>query len=174
MKDKIYDNLYAIVAMTEKTRAIGKDNDMLYHLPEDLKYYKETTMGETIVCGYNTWLSFPRRPLPKRTNIVLSRHQRDVDGAILMHSIEDVLNYAEKNPDKSVFICGGDNVYSQFMPFVSKLYITMIEEKEDVNADSFFPEVDENLWKLDKEFSPDVYEEKEGKPNIRFTVYIRR
>ena len=94
-------NLYMIVAMTEKTRAIGKNNDMLYHLPEDLKYFKQTTQGHTIVIGYNTYMSFPKRPLPNRKNIVLTRKNRVIEGVEILHSIEEVLR---KSIQKSKFL----------------------------------------------------------------------
>ncbi|MBF1058880.1 MAG: dihydrofolate reductase, partial [Peptostreptococcus sp.] len=75
------DNIYMIVAMTKNTRAIGIDGDMLYHLKEDLKYFKETTLNHTIVCGRKTYFSFPKRPLPNRKNIILTRGNDHYDQA---------------------------------------------------------------------------------------------
>ena len=103
-------NLYMIVAMTEKTRAIGKNNDMLYHLPEDLKYFKQTTQGHTIVIGYNTYMSFPKRPLPNRKNIVLTRKNRVIEGVEILHSIEEVLDYAKVHSEEQIFIGGEDTI----------------------------------------------------------------
>ena len=162
-------NLYMIVAMTEKTRAIGKNNDMLYHLPEDLKYFKQTTQGHTIVIGYNTYMSFPKRPLLNRKNIVLTRKNRVIEGAEILHSIEEVLDYAKYNPKEQIFICGGYTIYEQFMPYVSKLYLTVIEEKTPVEAEAFFPEVDTKIWKKTEE-NPSK-EWNGGTPNYRFTVW---
>ncbi len=162
-------NLYMIVAMTEKTRAIGKNNDMLYHLPEDLKYFKQTTQGHTIVIGYNTYMSFPKRPLMNRKNIVLTRKNRVIEGAEILHSIEEVLDYAKYNPKEQIFICGGDTIYEQFMPYVSKLYLTIIEEETPVEAEAFFPEVDTKIWKKTEE-NPSK-EWNGATPNYRFTVW---
>ena len=165
-------NLYMIVAMTEKTRAIGKNNDMLYHLPEDLKYFKQTTQGHTIVIGYNTYMSFPKRPLPNRKNIVLTRKNRVIEGVEILHSIEEVLDYAKVHPKEQIFICGGDTIYEQFMPYVSKLYLTVIEEETPVEAEAFFPEVDTDVWKKTEE---NPSKEWNGTtPNYTFTVWEKR
>lgn len=165
-------NLYMIVAMTEKTRAIGKNNDMLYHLPEDLKYFKQTTQGHTIVIGYNTYMSFPKRPLPNRKNIVLTRKNRVIEGVEILHSIEEVLDYAKVHSEEQIFICGGDTIYEQFMPCVSKLYLTVIEEETPVEAEAFFPEVDTDVWKKTEE---NPSKEWNGTtPNYTFTVWEKR
>ena len=104
------DNIYMIVAMTKNTRAIGIDGDMLYHLKEDLKYFKETTLNHTIVCGRKTYFSFPKRPLPNRKNIILTRGNDHYDQAFTLHSKDQVAQYALNHPDEKIFICGGDNV----------------------------------------------------------------
>lgn len=165
------DNIYAIVAMTEKTNAIGINGDMLYHLKEDLKYFKETTQGHTIVCGRKTYFSFPKRPLPNRKNIVLTRSEEKFDGAITMNSKEDIIDYALKNKNEKIFICGGDNVYRQFMDIVSKLFITVIDEKNSVKADSFFPKFLTTDWKLVSE-SDYVYPE--NAPKYKFLIYEKK
>lgn len=165
------DNLYSIVAITAKTNAIGKNGDMLYHLKDDLRYFKETTLNSTIVCGRKTYFSFPKRPLPNRENIVLTRTDTNFEGAKTMNSKEEVIEYAKNNPDKNVFIVGGDNVYKQFMDDVSKLYITEIEENENVDADTFFPEIDKNIWEL---ISESDYVVPENAPKYKYLVYKRK
>lgn len=167
----IYKNLFMIVAMTKKTNAIGLDGDMLYHLKDDLKYYKNTTQGNTIVCGRKTYFSFPKRPLPNRKNIVLTRENIEFDGAITLNSKEEVLKYTQENPDEKIFISGGDNVYRQFMENASKLYITEIEEGEKPHADSFFPEIDKNIWEIE---SVSDFITPEDAPGYRFKIYRRR
>lgn len=163
------DNLYSIVAMTEKTRAIGRKNDMLYHLPEDLNYFKETTLNHTIVMGYKTYMSFPKRPLPNRKNIVLTRQNRVLEGAHIFHDIEEALDYARSHRDESIFVVGGDAIYRQFMPYVSKLYITLIREDDEVEAEAFFPEIDEEVWvKVSEEEGRQVPEKA---PAYTFTVW---
>ena len=146
------DNIYMIVAMTKNTRAIGIDGDMLYHLKEDLKYFKETTLNHTIVCGRKTYFSFPKRPLPNRKNIILTRGNDHY------------------HPDEKIFICGGDNVYKQFMDLASKLYITEIDEDSPVEADSFFPRIDPCLW---TKVSESDYIIPEKAPRYKFLVYDR-
>ena len=167
----MYNNIYIIVAMTEKTNSIGINGDMLYHLKDDLKYFKETTLNNTIVCGRKTYFSFPKRPLPNRKNIVLTRSDSKFEGAETMHSKEEILKYAEENPEEKIFICGGDNVYSQFMDVASKLYITFIEENEKVEADSFFPEIDEKIWKTE---SISEFVCPENAPRYRYFIFERK
>ena len=162
------DNIYVIVAMTKKTRAIGIDGDMLYHL--DLKYFKETTLNHTIVCGRKTYFSFPKRPLPNRKNIILTRGNDHYDQAFTLHSKDQVAQYALNHPDEKIFICGGDNVYKQFMDFASKLYITEIDEDSPVEADSFFPQIDPNLW---TKVSESDYIISEKAPRYKWLVYDR-
>lgn len=167
------DNIYAIVAMTKKSNAIGIDGHMLYHLKEDLKYFKETTLNYTIVCGRKTYYSFPKRPLPDRKNIILTRSFDSYPGAFTLHSKEEVLEYAKNNPEEKVFICGGDNVYKQFMDVVSKLYITEIDEDDvsNINADSYFPCFSEDDWTVE---SASAYIEEDGVPRYRFIVYSKK
>lgn len=167
----IIKNLYMIVAITEKTRAIGKDGHMIYHLREDLKYFKNTTIGHTIVMGTKTFYSFPNGALPNRKNIVLTRGNDIFPNAHTLHSKEDVLEYAKTNPDEKIFIVGGDTLYHQFIENASKLYITIIDEDEKVEADSFFPEIDNHIW---KEISKSEYIISDNSPRYRFVVYERK
>lgn len=164
-------NIYIMVAFTKKSRAIGIDGDMIYHLKKDLSYFKNTTFGNTIVCGKTTYFSFPKRPLEGRKNIVLTRSEETFDGAFVMHSKEEVVEYAENNPNEKIFIVGGDSIYKQFIDTASKLYITEIEENEEVKADSFFPKLDHNDWNIEK--ISDWIEEEES-PRYRYLVYNRR
>ncbi|MGP1402620.1 MAG: dihydrofolate reductase [Catonella sp.] len=140
------DNIYMIAAITSKSRAIGYKGDLVYHLKDDLKYFKEITLGHTIVCGRKTYLSLPKRPLPERTNIVLTRGDSNFDNALVLHSKKEVIEYALSHPDKKIFICGGDNIYRQFIDVASKLYITEIDENKTIKADSFFPKIDSSVW----------------------------
>lgn len=156
--------------MTKKTRAIGIDGDMLYHLKEELKYFKETTLNHTIVCGRKTYFSFPKRPLPNRKNIILTRGNDHYDQAFTLHSKDQVAQYALNHPDEKIFICGGDNVYKQFMDLASKLYITEIDEDSPVEADSFFPQIDPNLW---TKVSESDYIIPEKAPRYKSLVYDR-
>ena len=168
---KIYPNLFMIVAMTEKTNSIGLNGDMLYHLKDDLRYYKEKTQNHNIICGRKTYFSFPIRPLPNRTNIVLTTSEQDFDGCITMSSLDDVLDYVEKRPDEYFFVSGGENIYRQFMDYSSKLYITIIDEKEDVISDTVFPEIDNDIWEVK---SISEYIRPDSAPNYRYFIFDRK
>lgn len=160
--------MYAIAAITEKTRALGKDNRMLYHLPKDLQYFKDKTLHHSVVMGYRTYLSLPKRPLPQRKNIVLCNTCAALPEVLLLRSMEELLDYAHAHPEETLYICGGASLYAQCMPYVEKLFLTMIEEDSPVEADCFFPEIDPAVWKqVSEEFVED-------NKKIRFTVWERR
>ncbi|WP_458629299.1 dihydrofolate reductase [Winogradskyella sp. PC D3.3] len=124
--------------------AIGKDNDLIWHLSDDLKHFKALTNGHHIIMGRKTFESFPK-PLPNRTHIVITR-QEDYKaplGVIVVNSLEDALDAARK--DKQPFIIGGGEIYRQAMPLVDKLEITRVHATFE-NADTFFPQIDETKW----------------------------
>lgn len=167
----IINNIYMIAAITEKTRAIGKNGDMIYHLKEDLKYFRKTTTGHTIVMGSKTYYSFPNGALPNRKNIVLTRGDKTFPDAEAIHSKEKVLEYAINNPSEEIFIVGGDNIYNQFIGNASKLYVTLIDEEHPVDADSFFPEIDKEIWKA---VLISDYVISTNSPNYRYVIYERK
>jgi dihydrofolate reductase len=142
-KKKSASELTLIVAVGEHN-AIGKDNDLIWHLSDDLKRFKSLTNGHHIIMGRKTFESFPK-PLPNRTHIVISR-QTDYkvpDGVIVVNSLADALDAARY--DKQAFIIGGGEIYKQAMPLVDKLEITRVHSTFD-SADTFFPEIDLNEW----------------------------
>lgn len=135
-------NISIIVAIAEN-RAIGKNNQLLWHLPEDLKRFKKITSGNTVIMGKKTWESLPIKPLPNRKNIVISDNLSDTfQGCSTTYSIEEAVK--ECNESGENFIIGGGSVYKQFLPYAQKLYITLIHKKFE--ADTFFPEIDLNEW----------------------------
>ncbi len=137
-------NISLIVALAENN-AIGKDNKLLCHLSSDLKRFKKITSGHTVIMGRNTWLSLPVRPLPGRTNIVLSDNKDDkFNGCIIVESVNEAINKCPA--DDECFVIGGASVYRQFLPFANKLYITKIHKKFD--ADAFLNDINFNQWKL--------------------------
>ena len=137
-----------IVAISENN-AIGRAGDLLCHLPNDLKHFKELTTGATVVMGKKTYLSLPRRPLPNRRNIVLTRDTSfQAEGVEIIHSIMEL--HLILATDESVFIIGGGEVYRQFLPLVSVLYITHIHHSWD-DADTFFPAIDMSVWYCPKQ-----------------------
>jgi len=133
-----------IVAIAENN-AIGKDNQLLWHLPEDLKRFKRITEGHKIIMGKNTYYSLPKRPLPKRINIILTdKPGEQIDNCVMAYSLNDVVSLCD--PDKENFIIGGGSVYRQFLPIAQTLYITKVHESFE--ADIFFPPIDPVIWEV--------------------------
>lgn len=134
-----------IAAIGARTRAIGHGNSLLWHLPEDLKLFKTLTSGHPVVMGRKTWESLPERfrPLPGRTNIVVTRDGAyDAPGAEVAASLEDALARAKRAPSgEETFIIGGGQLYASALPFADRLYLTLVDD--DTDGDTFFPEYPE-------------------------------
>ena len=141
-------SIHAIVAVASDW-AIGRQGELLCHLPADMKHFKEVTMGHSIVMGRKTFESFPRRPLPGRQNIVITRNlQWHYPGVTVAHSVEDAIAATETD---DVFIIGGADIYEQTLPLVDVLHLTMIHARW-ASADAFFPVLDMNQWQeVDRE-----------------------
>ena len=139
----IHKNISIIVAIAENF-AIGKNNDLLFNLPNDLKHFKEITTGKTIIMGRNTLLSLPKWPLPNRRHIVITDKPDDVfQGCEIVFSIDEAI---EKVKDENeAFIIGGGMIYRQFYPLAGRLYLTVVHQPFD--ADVYFPEVIYSEWK---------------------------
>ena len=138
----------AIVAVDENW-AIGRQGNLLCYLPADMRHFKQVTMGSSIVMGRKTFESFPRRPLPGRQNIVITRNADwHYPGATVVHSLEDAIQAAETD---TVFIIGGAQVYEQALPLVDVLHLTMIHACW-ASADAFFPKLNPDEWQeVDRE-----------------------
>jgi dihydrofolate reductase len=134
---------FSIIVAIAKNNAIGKNNDLLWHISDDLKYFKKITSKHTVIMGKNTWLSLPAKPLPERKNIIISQtlnlHEKNV---FVVRTIQEAIDVCDENSEN--FIIGGATIYEQFLPFVDKLYITKIHQSFD--ADVFFPNIDENKF----------------------------
>ncbi|MGD9928701.1 MAG: dihydrofolate reductase [Mangrovibacterium sp.] len=152
----IHENISIIVAIAQNF-AIGKNNDLLFHLPNDLKHFKEITSGHTIIMGRNTLLSLPKWPLPNRRHIVITDNPDDhFEGCETVFSIEEAI--AKVKAEKEAFIIGGGMIYRQFYPLAGKLYLTVVHQ--DFDADVYFPEINFTDW---AEFSrEDFHDEKNG------------
>ena len=150
----IYKNISIIVAIAENF-AIGKNNDLLFHLPNDLKRFKEITTGKTIVMGRNTLLSLPKWPLPNRRHIVITDKPDDhFPGCEIVYSIDEAIEKVKS--DKEAFIIGGGMIYRQFFPMAGKLYLTLVHQPFE--ADVYFPEINYAEWnEVSRE---DFYDEK--------------
>ncbi|CAM3982584.1 dihydrofolate reductase [Lederbergia lenta] len=129
----------------DENRLIGKDNDLPWRLPADLKYFKETTMGHAIVMGRKTYESIGR-PLPGRTNIILTHDSNyKQEGCLVLNSKQELLNWAEQN-DSEVFITGGSEIFKLFIDEVDQLYVTKIHATFE--GDTYFPILNWDDWTL--------------------------
>jgi len=137
--------MISIIVAIAQNYAIGKNNDLLWHIPDDLKRFKRLTSGHTVIMGKKTYESLPRRPLPNRVNIVITDNPEDhFDQCTMACSIEDALS--KSNSSDENFIIGGASIYSQFLPYSDRLYITWVHKAFD--GDVFFPEIDFSEWML--------------------------
>ena len=131
---------------------IGKENKLLFHIPDDRKQFKELTTGKVVIMGHNTLKSLPGgKPLPNRTNIVLSRNPHlAVEGATVCNSVQDVLIEVSALPHSDVFIIGGAEIYKLFLPYCRRALITRVDAAPE--ADAFFPDLLEHpQWKIRQE-----------------------
>ena len=156
-----------LIVAADKNWAIGKDNDLLCHLPGDLKYFKERTTGKTVVMGRKTLESLPGgKPLPKRTNIVLTRDENfEKEGCIILHSIEELL---EKYGQEDLMVMGGAEIYTKLLPYCDTCYITEIDK--EFEADKYIPNVSidpafEKIWESEEQVENGI--------SYRFVEYKR-
>jgi dihydrofolate reductase len=135
----------AIVA-TAKNNVIGKNNDIPWYLPADLKYFKKTTLNHHIIMGRKSFQSIGK-PLPKRTNIVITRNPFFIaSNCIMSTSVEEALGIAQDNGETEAFIIGGGQIYELSKSYWDKLYLTEVDL--EVDGDIFFPQLDQDEWKL--------------------------
>ena len=137
-------NNLSMIACVGKNLELGKNNDLIWHLPNDLKFFKKTTLNKTVVMGRRTFESLPKK-LPNRRNIVLMLpNEEKIPDVDIFYSVSEVLEEI-KNINEEVFIIGGASIYKQFLPYASKLYLTEVpcEEKE---ASVYFPEFDKSKY----------------------------
>lgn len=165
--------ILSIIVATSANLVIGKDNTLIWHMPADMKYFKEKTSGHCVITGRKNYESIPEkfRPLPNRTNIVVTRQtDYQAPGAIVASSIEKAIAIAKELGDEEVFIIGGAEIYKQSMPMVNRLYLTRIHH--EFEGDAFFPEVDLEIFKLTNAISHQADEK--NKYNYTFETYERK
>jgi len=137
--------IISTIVATAKNNVIGKDNGIPWYLPADLKYFKKTTLNHHIIMGRNCYLSIGR-PLPKRTNIVITRNPFFIaTGCIIAHSIDEALQIAADNGETEAFIIGGGQIYEQSKDLWDKIYLTEVDL--EIDGDVFFPAIDKTIWK---------------------------
>ena len=134
---------YSIIAAVGKNNELGKDNRLIWHLPNDLKFFKKVTSGKTIIMGRRTFESLPRM-LPNRHHIVLSSSNEFPEEVEVYNSLEDLLQ-SLNGRDEEIFVIGGASVYKLFIDYADNMYLTLVDA-ECKDADAYFPTFDENDW----------------------------
>jgi dihydrofolate reductase len=136
--------MIVMIAAVAENNALGKDNELVWHLPNDFKRFKELTSGHYIIMGRKTFESFPK-PLPNRTHVVITRQQNyQPEGCIVVNSIENAIKACPEN--ETIYIIGGGEIYNQALSLSDKIEITKVHG--DFEADAFFPEIKADDWEL--------------------------
>lgn len=161
--------MLTLIAATSTNNALGKDNQLVWHLPDDFKRFKALTSEHYIIMGRKTFESFPK-PLPNRTHIIITRqpNYQAPEGCVVVSSLEKAMELCPANEE--AFVIGGGEIYQQALDIVDKIDVTRVHTT--IDADTFFPEIDTNIWKLVfEEFHP-----KDEKHNYDFTflTYVKR
>lgn len=151
----------SIISCVAKNRGIGKNNKLLFYIPEDLKNFKKITMGHPIIMGYNTFKSIGR-PLPGRLNIVLSSNKIKIDGCQVIDSIDKAIKIALEKDKEEIFFIGGGMVYKQAISFANRLYLTIVDAAPE--ADTFFPNY--------SDFTKIINEEKNISENYKYKFMV--
>lgn len=156
--------MISIIAAIGKNNELGKDNNLIWHIKEDLANFKKLTMGKKIVMGANTYHSLPKK-LAGRTYIILSKSLKNVEDATIFSDFDELLSYL-KNLDEEVMVIGGASIYKLFLPYADKLYLTEIDAT--AAADVYFPEVNKNDFDIIKVVNKDSNNIK-----YKFVEYVR-
>ena len=144
--------IISLIVVADEHNGIGKSNQLLCHLPADLKYFKQTTTGHHIVMGRKTYDSVGK-PLPNRVNIVITRNSLlSLPGCVVVADLQQAISYAAENGETELFITGGGTIYEQAMGIANRIYLTRIHH--NFEADTFFPAIEPTMWKeLSSEFN---------------------
>ena len=137
----------SLIAALSKNRIIGKNNDLPWHLPDDMRYFMQTTKGHHVILGRKNYDSLPVkfRPLPNRTNILVTRQKKfQAEGCIIVNSTEAAIDLARKNSEEEVFIIGGAEIYNLSFSLANRLYLTEIDAV--IEGDTHFPEFQKTDW----------------------------
>ncbi len=140
--------IVSLIAALTQNKVIGKNNDLPWQLPDDMKYFMQKTKGHHVIMGRKNYDSIPEKfkPLPNRTNIVVTRQKNfQAKDCHVVHSLEDAMAIAEQQNEPEVFLIGGAEIYKQGLPFTNRMYLTEI--KTNLEGDTFFPEFNKQLWK---------------------------
>jgi dihydrofolate reductase len=139
--------LISLIVAAGTNNAIGKDNQLLWHLPKDLQFFKKTTWAMPVIMGRKTFESLSGKPLQGRLNIIITRQKNwQPEGVTVVHSLRDALFVAKSADYKEVFVAGGGEIYREALPQAHKVYLTRVQTAPD--ADTFFPELEQGEWQL--------------------------
>ncbi len=166
--------ILSIIVAAAENNVIGKDNSLIWHLPADMKFFKEKTKGHAVITGRKNYESIPEkyRPLPDRTNIVITRQlDYNAKGAIVVNSIDEAIEYAQTHfATQEVFIIGGAEIYKQTISTCHKIYLTRIHHT--FNGDAFFPELSLTDWQLKAQLS--ISADEKNKYPFTFETWERK
>ena len=157
-----------LIAAVAENNALGKNNDLLWHLPNDFKRFKEITSGHYIIMGRKTFESFPK-PLPNRTHVIISRQKEyKKERCIVVENLEKAIAICPK--DENIFVIGGGEIYKQSIDLADQLDITCVHHSFE--ADVYFPEIDLNIWELTSE----IFNQKDEKHlfDYTFQTFVRK
>ncbi|HEY8402167.1 MAG TPA: dihydrofolate reductase [Cytophagaceae bacterium] len=162
--------IVSVIVATSANKVIGKDNKLPWHLPADLQYFKNLTMGHHIIMGRKTYDSIGK-PLPGRTSVIITR-QKDykAEGAVVTHSIEEALEIARRNGDTEAFVIGGAEIIHEFLPIVDKIYLTEIHA--EFEGDTFLHLPESTEWKEVKR--TDRKADEKNKYDFSFLELVRK
>ena len=160
-----------LIVAVDKNWGIGNRGELLVSIPKDHKMFRQETTGKVVVLGRKTMDTFPQKqPLPNRVNIILSHDKNyQVKGAVVLHSIEELLEELKKYPTESVYIIGGESIYRQMLPYCDTAHVTQIDH--EYQADAFFPNLDEDP---EGELTAEGEEETYFDLEYRFVRYERK
>lgn len=162
----------SLIAAVSENYVIGKNNQLIWRLPADMKYFKEVTEGHHVLMGRKNYLSIPSkfRPLANRINIVVT-HEKGftAEGCIIVHSIEEGIDFARRHNEKELFVIGGGEIYRQTINLADKLYITWVHSTFE--GDTVFPEINFDLWK--ETYRKDCQMDEKHKFAYSFCIYER-
>lgn len=162
--------MISIIVAVAENGAIGKDNDLIWYLSDDLKRFKALTTGHTIIMGRKTFESLPKGALPNRTNVVLTRDKnKSFPNCVMLHSVKEIIEKYGQSTEEH-FAIGGSQLYTDLLPFVDRIYLTRVHHS--FGADVFFPEIKADEWKVESEEKHSASEKNEY--SYSFINLVRR
>lgn len=167
---KVGEGLISLIVAASTNNAIGKNNQLLWHLPKDLKFFKNTTWGMVVVMGRKTFESV-NKPLPGRKNIVItSQPGWKAEDVWVAKDLEDAITQAKTTNCNEIFIIGGGEIYKQSMSVADKIYMTRVHA--DIEGDTFFPVIEETAWVLQENI--DFKADEKHQYNFSFQTWVRK